>query len=132
MAMSPCGRQLAAGCEDGCIKRFDVGDGALAYSQSFDKQGERVLSVAWHRDGEVLVSGSADSSIRVWNAATGRVVLHIAVETGSIDRTLVWAVRVLDDMTIVSGDSRGLVQFWNGKLGALREVSNTQQRSPSR
>jgi len=125
MAMSPCGTRLVAGCEDGCVKLFDVSAGGLAYSHSFDKQGERVLSVAWHSGGIALASGGADSAIRIWNATTGRVTLHIAVETGSADRTLVWAVRLLDDMTVVSGDSRGVVQFWNGTLGTLREVCAT-------
>lgn len=33
------------------------------------------------------------------------------------DNTLVWCVAVLSDMTVVSGDSMGLVKFWDGRMG---------------
>lgn len=33
--------------------------------------------------------------------------------------TVVWSVKVADDFTIVSGDSRGKTCFWNGKTGTL-------------
>lgn len=35
--------------------------------------------------------------------------------------TVVWCLAVLDDLTIISGDSRGKLSFWDGKLGALVE-----------
>lgn len=35
--------------------------------------------------------------------------------------TIVWCLTVLDDLTIISGDSRGKLSFWDGKLGALIE-----------
>lgn len=33
--------------------------------------------------------------------------------------TLVWAVKILADGTLVSGDSWGRTQFWDGKFGTL-------------
>lgn len=35
--------------------------------------------------------------------------------------TVVWCVNVLDDLTIVSGDSRGKITFWDGKIGSQLE-----------
>lgn len=35
----------------------------------------------------------------------------------------VWRLLVLADGTLVSGDSDGAVQFWDGKFGALLQVS---------
>lgn len=35
--------------------------------------------------------------------------------------TVVWCLAVLDDLTIISGDSRGKLSFWDGKVGALVE-----------
>lgn len=35
--------------------------------------------------------------------------------------TVVWCLAVLDNLTIISGDSRGKLTFWDGKLGALVE-----------
>lgn len=34
---------------------------------------------------------------------------------------MVWCLAVLDDLTIISGDSRGKLSFWDGRLGALIE-----------
>lgn len=36
-------------------------------------------------------------------------------------QTVVWCLAVLDDLTIISGDSRGKLSFWDGKIGALVE-----------
>ena len=36
------GTMLAAGCEDGCVKLFDISDG-LVYTRSLDKQDGRWL-----------------------------------------------------------------------------------------
>lgn len=35
--------------------------------------------------------------------------------------TVVWCLTVVDDLTIISGDSRGKLSIWDGKLGALVE-----------
>lgn len=35
--------------------------------------------------------------------------------------TVVWCLSVLEDLTIISGDSRGKLSFWDGKMGALIE-----------
>eukprot|EP00041_Stephanoeca_diplocostata_P020947 m.479319 g.479319 ORF g.479319 m.479319 type:complete len:845 (-) comp21699_c0_seq1:208-2742(-) len=133
MDMNHAGTTLAAGCEDGCVKLVDVEHGTLSYIRSFDKQEGRVLSVSWHENDRVLVSGGSDGTIRLWNAASGRCTLRIIVQSsGSAGKrtgtetpgarggvVLVWVVRVLPDMTIVSGDSHGRTQFWDGKFGTL-------------
>lgn len=45
--------------------------------------------------------------------STGRVEKH--------RETTVWSVLLLNDMTIVSGDSRGKTSFWNGNTGTLSD-----------
>ncbi|XP_004349884.1 hypothetical protein CAOG_01364 [Capsaspora owczarzaki ATCC 30864] len=110
---------LAAACEDGFVRLFDVSHGALEYSRCFsDKHDGRILSVAWHPDDLSIVTGGSDSTIRRITVASGRTALRISVETQN-ERTLVWAVRVMSDGTIVSGDSLGHTQFWNGQFGTL-------------
>ena len=71
LAASANREQLAAGCEDGCVRLFDVTDGGLHYARAFEKQSARILSVAWHEGGSVLVTGSADSKIYKWSVRTG-------------------------------------------------------------
>ena len=77
-----------------------------------------------------LVTGCADSSIRKWDLSTGRITNRLTTDKTRGERTLVWAVSVLrcvsctlerpiemvlniySDGTIVSGDSMGIVKFW--------------------
>ncbi|KJE89973.1 hypothetical protein CAOG_001364 [Capsaspora owczarzaki ATCC 30864] len=114
-------RALCTDCrvDYGFVRLFDVSHGALEYSRCFsDKHDGRILSVAWHPDDLSIVTGGSDSTIRRITVASGRTALRISVETQN-ERTLVWAVRVMSDGTIVSGDSLGHTQFWNGQFGTL-------------
>ena len=47
LAVNSTGTRLAAGCEDGRIRLFDIEDGRLDYMRSFAPQNGRVLSLAW-------------------------------------------------------------------------------------
>jgi len=80
-----------------------------------------------------LVTGGSDSSLRKWDLATGRVTERMGVDKVRGERTLVWTVGVLgfdlflslssqnaycsanvfSDGTIISGDSLGMVKFWD-------------------
>jgi len=110
----------------------DVADGSFAYSRALERQNARVLSLAWHPNGRFLVGGCADSTIRAWdvNHAYGRIIAQMKVDHGykkGIKRrrkmdTLVWAVKVLSDGTIVSGDSTGALKFWESKFWSLTQT----------
>ncbi|KAG8997306.1 U3 small nucleolar RNA-associated protein [Tulasnella sp. JGI-2019a] len=63
-----------------------------------------------------LVGGCSDSRLRRWDFASRRVVAQLLTDKlRGIHKTLVWAVGVLRNGTIVSGDSMGLVKFWDVK-----------------
>jgi len=82
-----------------------------------------------------LVTGGSDSSVRKWDISTGRVVDRMGTDKIRGERTLVWAVGVIgsvptlfyiyrsrnsvvflcSDGTIVSGDSLGMVKFWDSR-----------------
>ncbi|KAJ1820891.1 U3 small nucleolar RNA-associated protein [Coemansia sp. RSA 2599] len=113
MAPNHAQTQLAVGTEDGHIRIFDITDGKLAYERCFDKINSRILSVAWSHNDETIVTGSADSCVRVWTANTGHMVSRMTLPKEGGLPTLVWAVKVLKNRTIVSGDSRGHVVFWD-------------------
>ena len=51
--------------------------------------------------------------------STGRTEKH--------RETVVWSVALLDDMTVVSGDSRGKTSFWNGRTGTLTDGYQTHR-----
>ncbi|KAG8220082.1 WD40 repeat-like protein [Butyriboletus roseoflavus] len=60
-----------------------------------------------------LVTGGSDSSLRKWDISTGRSTDRMGTDKIKGDRTLVWTVGVLADGTIISGDSLGIVKFWD-------------------
>ncbi|TFK41379.1 WD40-repeat-containing domain protein [Crucibulum laeve] len=62
-----------------------------------------------------LVTGGSDSSLRKWDVTSGRVIDKMSTDKMRGERTLVWAVGVLGDGTIVSGDSLGMVKFWDSR-----------------
>jgi WD40 repeat protein len=64
-----------------------------------------------------LVTGCSDSSLRKWDVRSGRTISRMTTERVPGEQTLVWAVGVLSDHTIVSGDSMGYVRFWDGVMG---------------
>ncbi|KAI9598687.1 quinon protein alcohol dehydrogenase-like superfamily [Syncephalis fuscata] len=120
IAVNPQQTILAAGCEDGCVRLFDIADGEFAYLRSFEPTKARILSMAWSKDGRYLVTGSADSAIRKWDISTGRISLRMTVGKEGKVQTMVWAVLMLEDDTIVSGDSLGRVQLWNSEMGTVK------------
>ncbi|KAG5719325.1 U3 small nucleolar RNA-associated protein 4 [Termitomyces sp. T112] len=141
MAANPASSLLALGCEDGSVRLLSLVNDTLTHYRRFDRLKCRVLSIAWgppipqypqkknidrghdsDSDDEEdtwtdawLVTGSSDSSIRKWDVATGRVVDRMGMDKIRGERTLVWTVGVLGDGTIVSGDSLGIVKFWDSR-----------------
>ncbi|KAG6911760.1 hypothetical protein DXG01_000006 [Tephrocybe rancida] len=142
MAANPASNLLALGCEDGTVRLLSLSNDTLTHYRRFDRVKCRVLSIAWgppvpqypqkeKRDAAKdsdsdddnddtwndtwLVTGSSDSSVRKWDVATGRVIDRMGTDKVRGERTLVWAVGVLGDGTIVSGDSLGMVKFWDSK-----------------
>ena len=64
---------------------------------------------------------------RLWDVESGHPLQRMS--TGRVEKNLettVWSVIILNDFTIVSGDSRGKTSFWNGNTGKLaKQVSYT-------
>ena len=98
------GSALFAGVADGTIRRYDC-------------NSSRVLGVI--STGSVLDStkGSTKISYR-WNST-----LRMTVENrGLQEATKVWALAALSDGTVVSGDSLGHVQIWDGMSGTMTQT----------
>lgn len=109
---------LAIGTEEGIINIFDVSDNDLQFNRVLDRQDHRVICCKFNDSGDRLVSGSLDA-VKVWNVHNGHVVHRMS--TGRTDpnqETIVWCIDILNDFTIISGDSRGKVTFWDGKIGS--------------
>jgi U3 small nucleolar RNA-associated protein 4 len=103
LAVSASQEYLAVGCEDGCIRMFDIRGpaGSLEFVRAFDKQKGRIVCLAWldDADGKTLLSGSADGMIRKWDVTTGRALQRMSVGVTSTassgDDVLVWSLLAL-------------------------------------
>ncbi|XP_041048190.1 U3 small nucleolar RNA-associated protein 4 homolog [Carcharodon carcharias] len=113
---------LAVGCEDGSVKLFEIVPEKLQFERNLDRQKDRVLSLAWHKSGTMIATGSLDV-IRVFDVKSGHCTRRILVDRGDIvfhnRECVVWSLCFLSDYTIVSSDSAGKVQFWDWKTGTL-------------
>jgi U3 small nucleolar RNA-associated protein 4 len=61
----------------------------------------RILSIAWHRDEDMIVTGGIDN-IRVWDVNSGQVLQRISL--GRIDKnkeTLVWCLAITSLVLVV-------------------------------
>ncbi|KAF9073758.1 WD40-repeat-containing domain protein [Rhodocollybia butyracea] len=132
VAANPAGTLLALGCEDGTVRLLSVADDTLQHHKRFDRVKCRILSVAWgppilkensaedddeddEWNDEWIVTGCSDSSLRKWDAVTGRMLDRMGTDKIRGERTLVWTVATLGDGTIVSGDSLGMVKLWDSR-----------------
>ncbi|CAF88516.1 unnamed protein product, partial [Tetraodon nigroviridis] len=121
---SPLSRCLLfqAGCEDGTVKMFEILDEGLRFQRNLDRQKGRVLSLSWHPGGGLIAAGMVDM-IRIFDAHTGHATRRLLVERGAgalkSREVVVWSLVFLPDHTVVSGDSAGKVQFWDGHTGTL-------------
>ncbi|KAF7339840.1 WD-REPEATS-REGION domain-containing protein [Mycena venus] len=138
MSVNPASTLLALGCEDGTVRLLSLANDTLTHHRRFDRVKCRVLSIAWGPPGPRtksaskttddssddeeddwtdtwLVTGGSDSSLRKWDVATGRSIDRMGTDKIRGERTLVWSVGVLGDGTIVSGDSLGMVKFWDSR-----------------
>ncbi|KDR20318.1 U3 small nucleolar RNA-associated protein 4 homolog [Zootermopsis nevadensis] len=119
--------RLAAGTEDGYINIFTVTNDGLMYEKILDRQEGRILCLAWDATGDVIITGSADA-VRIWNVDSGHAIHRMT--PGRDERkkeTIIWCLAVIKDFTIISGDSRGCITFWDGNTGTQIESFQTHK-----
>ena len=57
--------RVAVACDDGTLRLFTAEHGTprLMYSKSMPRLGARLLSVAWHPNGQSVVTGTAAGTL---------------------------------------------------------------------
>lgn len=109
------------GTEQGYLNLFTVEEDGIYFKKFFDKQEGRIISLKFDSTGDFVVSGSIDV-IRIWNVQSGHAIHKMTTGRSEANKpTIVWCINVTEDFTIISGDSRGKLTFWDGKIGAQIE-----------
>ncbi|KAF7979561.1 hypothetical protein HWV62_41836 [Athelia sp. TMB] len=118
VAVSPNGRNIVSGWNDGTLRVWDTitGKQALAPLRGHE-QG--IQSVAFSSDGYKIVSGSLDRTIRVWNMLTGQQILPPLLNHNEIVSSVSFSP---DDCRIISFSNWTLsTRVWDAITG--KEVS---------
>lgn len=124
LALSPNGRNIATGLQDGSVEAFDAESGRRLVR--FGAQSGPLSDVAFSMDGETIATAGEDGTIRLFSATTGAEELvlqgHLYLvssmefsATGgsscpaSADGTVrVWALDLDDLLGIAENKTRGL------------------------
>ncbi|KAK4876596.1 hypothetical protein RN001_009102 [Aquatica leii] len=114
-------KRLAVGTEQGYINIFKVNEDDVLFEKFLDKQEGRILCLKYDPSCQFIASGSLDA-IRIWDVETGHALHRMTTGRATAkEPTIVWCIHILQDLTIISGDSRGKLTFWDGKIGAQIE-----------
>ena len=87
----------------------------LALSQIFYGHTDEVNSVTYSPDEKHIASGSSDTTIRIWDASTGRLVHTLTGHRGPVNSVAYSP----DGKTIVSGSRDKDVRIWDAQKGEL-------------
>lgn len=113
VAYSPDGRLLAVGISE-AVSLHDATT-LDDLGTWFDHTG-KITSLAWSADSALLASGASDDNeIRIWDAATGRVLRRLSGHTGWI-RSLAFAP---SGTLLASGSTDQTVRIWDASTGQL-------------
>jgi WD40 repeat protein/serine/threonine protein kinase/tetratricopeptide (TPR) repeat protein len=113
LAVTPDGKQVVAGCQDGTIRIWDIQSGKeirrLAHYRA-------VHAIAVTADGRQILSASDDTTIRLWDLNTGREIHRFEGHAASV----VDAVLSPDGRRMVSAGNDRTLRLWNAESG--REI----------
>jgi WD40 repeat protein len=73
-----------------------------------DGHCKAITSLAWSHDGRYLASGSADTTIKIWDAVTGKVLQTYTGHAAEV-RALAWSP---EDSRIVSSADHENLHLW--------------------
>ena len=116
VALSPSGKILAAGCDDGTVSLWDLQLTRRRLITTLRGHTELVSSVAFSPDGETLAVACEDCSITLWNVAAE---VQLATLRGHEAEVYCVAFSPLGD-TLASASEDETVKLWDVASGKVR------------
>lgn len=111
LAISPDGKDIAAGGADKLIRVINVDDGREI--RQLSQHADWVMGLAYSPDGTRLASASRDGTARIFDPATGEMICAFREHTGPV-----FAVTFVGDGTQAASAGReGHVRFWTTDKG---------------
>jgi WD40 repeat protein len=130
---SPDGKTLAVGGgewmvdvhignqPDKLLQLLNVTTGEVIHS--FVGHSDAVSSIAFSKNGSMLISGSWDKSIRMWNVSSGTEIRSFTNHTDKITSVTFSN----DESTIISGSLDKMVKIWNVSSGNVSSELEVNQ-----
>jgi WD40 repeat protein len=113
VAISPDGKKVATGREDGSVKLWSLPDGKLETTLPIGKAAVR--SVKFSPDGAKLACALAGKSIVLWHIADAKQLA--AAETPAEVNAVAWV-----GDTIAAGGADGIIRVWDNALANPKEM----------
>ncbi|GEM_PF-3100722 len=105
VAVSPDGKVLASGCQDGSVKLWDLKTGQV--QRILLGHALAVNCVTISADGKVVASGSGDKTVKLWNLQTGELLQTLADHAERVSAVALSP----DGKTLVSGSQDETVKI---------------------
>jgi len=87
----------------------------ISLAKTLSGHSDSVWSVALSPDGQTLVSGSQDQTIKLWHLDTGKLLRTLAGHSQAV-----WSIALSPDgKTLASGSSDNTIKLWNLSSGKL-------------
>jgi WD40 repeat protein len=116
IALSPDGKTLAAGYDNGTVILWNIDTGA-PMTEPLTGHTDWVRSLAFNPDGSTLASGSDDKKIILWDVDNSESITELK---GHDD----WILHVAfnqDGRRLISGDDSGTIIIWNVEKSELTD-----------
>jgi WD40 repeat protein len=126
LAVSPDGKRVVAGNNNGDVTLWDIQNGRMEWKVNAHENPlgamDGVLSVAFIHGGKKMLTSGKDKLLKVWDVDQGKVVQNLKGMngTGPNAAVAVYSMAVSEDgKKAVTAGSEGTMQLWDLQKGAL-------------